>query len=67
MSVIELNLTARGKELFDGKDILVRLHNPLLLDNTAEFFFLGQSKCETPGFFITVFRFIREYSPLKWI
>lgn len=41
MSVIELNLTARGKKLFDGKDSLVRPPNPLLLDNTAEFFFLG--------------------------
>ena len=53
MSVIELNLSARGKELFDGKDKLVRLPNPLLLDNTAELFFVGQSKGETPEFLLS--------------
>ncbi|MCJ1269751.1 hypothetical protein MMC22_009644 [Lobaria immixta] len=37
LSVVELNLTARGKELFDGKEILrvMSMHRDIVVDNPA--------------------------------
>lgn len=41
LSVIELDLTARGKELFDEKDNLVRFPPLPFSNSTVEFSFLG--------------------------
>lgn len=41
LSVIELDLTARGKELFDEKDNLVRLPPLPFSNSTVEFSFWG--------------------------
>lgn len=47
LSVIDLNLTARGKEIFDGKNVLVRLAPPPLafpLNSAGEYDFSGKWK-----------------------
>lgn len=50
LSVIELDLTARGKELFDGNDNLVRRSLPPFLTVLLNFFILGDTNLKSLGF-----------------
>lgn len=54
MSVIELNLTARGKKLFDGKDNLVRLSNLFCLTDLLHSSFWGNPNVKLLGFYYRV-------------
>lgn len=52
LSVIELDLTARGKELFDGKEILVRPQLPISLAVLLSFPFSGNANMKIVEFLL---------------
>lgn len=63
LSVIELDLTARGRELLDGKDVLVRLSLSVLLGS----FLSGKCTCEIPGSSLLLSKLFSDGSSFKKI